>query len=144
MTEKRPLFRPEAVEYHAKARTGGRVLDLKERRTMWLFRGLLAVVGVALALAFTVQAETKAHGVATVDARGGSATLAIVDTRRIKPGQDVVVDLDGREIAGNVETVEAPVVTVALSGQAPPGARGEATVTISRASVAFVLLGWDD
>lgn len=62
MTEKRPLFRPEAVEHHAKARSGGRPLDLRERRTLWLFRGLLAFVVLAVGLAFTIQVDTKAHG----------------------------------------------------------------------------------
>lgn len=149
MTEKRPLFRPEAVEYHAKARTGGRTLDLKERRTLWLFRGLLGLVLVALTLAFAVRAETAAHGVAVVGADGDEATMTGLDPRRIEPGQDVVLDLGGREVAGTVASVESdvttgPVVVVTLAAAAPPGARAEATVRLGSLPIAKLLLGRDD
>ena len=145
MTEKRPLFRPEAVEHHAKARTGGRPLDLRERRTTWLFRGLLAAVALAIGLAFAIPAETAAHGVAVVGPRGSDATLSGMDPRRIEPGQEVVLDLGPGtgDIAGSVESV-GPQVRIALSRPAPPGARGDVTVKMGRTSVAHLLLGWDD
>jgi hypothetical protein len=142
MTEKRPLFRPEAVEYHAQARSSGRALDLRERRTQWLFRGLLLTVLAAIALAFTLQAETTAHGTATVAGDGMAATLVVPDVRRVRPGQRVTLAVGGREVHGEVRAVDAGV-EVALDEPATPGAQGKATIRLGRASIGRLLLGAD-
>ena len=146
MTEKRPLFRPEAVEYHAKARTSGRTLDLKERRTVWVFRGtLLALLAIVL-LAFTITAETTAHGVAAVT--GSEAHVVVGDTRRVKPGQEVTVEVGGTTLEGTVvrvgtdQTTRLPVVVVALTSPAPGGsAEGTARIRLGRTPIAKLLMG---
>jgi hypothetical protein len=73
--EKRPLFRPEAVEHHARARVGGRTLDLKEKRTIWLFRGLLLVMLLAVLAAFVVRVDVagKDHDPSVADILLGRA-----------------------------------------------------------------------
>lgn len=143
MTEKRPLFRPEAVEHHNRSRTGGRALDLRERRTVWLFRGLLGAIALAVVAAFTVRAEATARGPAVVGANGTTAVVA-TDLRRVREGQRVTLTIDGRPAHGAVESVGANGATVRLHDRYRVGATAEATIHVGTAPVAKMLLGWDD
>lgn len=140
--EKRPLFRPEAVEHHARSRVGGnRVLDLREGRTAWLFRGLLCALALAVLVAFVVHADTEATGEAVVSTDGTTAVVRI-DPRRVSVGQRAGLDFGSAELHGDV-TEAGDRVVVRLHGEAPRGARGTAKIRTGRASVAALLLGWD-
>lgn len=137
MTEKRPLFRPEAVAHHALARAGGNTkLDLRESRTVWLFRGLLVALALAVLLVFAVRADTFATGDVVVG-RDGVAATGVVRSSRVAVGQRVGVEIGGRESHGTVSTVTTRVV-VTLHEPFPPGARGDATISSGDASVAAV------
>ena len=142
MTEKRPLFRPEVVEHHARARTAGRTLDLAERRTTWLFRGLLAAVALAVALSFVVDAETTARGPAVVT--GSGEVVVATDTRRVRPGQRVGLAVGGQETHGHVVAVRPGEAVVQPHATLPRDARGTARIRVGRDSVAALLLGWDE
>lgn len=146
MTDTRPLFRPEAVEYHAKARTSHRTLDLKERRTVWLFRGLLVAIVAVVGLAFVIPTRTSVPGTGFVSEDGTEARLTVVDVRRIEAGQDVTLDVAGTTVTGHVVAVERdaqpPAVRVSLTRSAAPKTKATATVTV-RTSVAKLLLGKD-
>jgi hypothetical protein len=139
MTEKRPLFRPEAVRHHAMARTDRRVLDLREGRTVWTFRAILLAVVAAVALAFAIPVQQTAHGLAVV---GPSGRDALVAARVVggEVGAPVTLHVGGRDIAGRVAHYDAGFA-VTLDEPATPGATGTATVRLGRRSVAALLLG---
>jgi len=143
MTDKRPLFRPEAVEHHNRARTGGRTLDLRESRTVWLFRGLLATIALAVVASFAVRSEATARGPAVVGANGTTAVVT-TDVRRVRTGQRVTLTIGGERAHGDVTRVGRTGATVTLHGTYPIGAAGEATIHLGDAPVAELLLGWDD
>jgi hypothetical protein len=151
-TEGRPLFRPEAVEHHARGRTERRVLDLAERRTAWAFRVVMVAVVAALVAAVTVHADESARGSATVRADGRSVTvlLPVGALRRLRPGLPVRVRVAGHAVEGRVSSVGAPVasggsavvpVVADLTGDADAGARGSAVVRLGRRTLAALLLG---
>ncbi|HVF03795.1 MAG TPA: hypothetical protein VNA20_03050 [Frankiaceae bacterium] len=139
---KRPLFRPEAVEHHARAKVGNRTLDLRERRVAWLFRGLLVALAAAVALAFTIRTETQARGPAVVDRDGRRATVFVARTDRLADARTVTLDVGGTEVTGRITGVGGPAeVLVTLDVPAPAGARGSAVIPLGRKSVAALLLG---
>jgi hypothetical protein len=147
----RPLFRPEAVEYHARGRSEGKPLDLGERRTGWAFRGLVAVVVLALLAAFTLHADVSTKGTGRVTA-ATTATLLLPAgaLRRLHPGQRVRLDLGARHATGEVVTVGQPVageggvavpVTATLDRPETVGAQGVAVVRLGHPTLAALLLG---
>lgn len=147
---KRPLFRPEAVEHHAKARiASGKGLDLRERRTTWLFRGLLVAMVLAVLAAFSVHVDRSVAAPAVVDSSGRVAFgLPGNLTDSLRVGQDVTLLLDGRELRGTLRQWEQPedaqngaLVAVADVPGAPAGERGRVVLRLGRQSVAEQLLG---
>ena len=139
---KRPLFRPEAVEHHARARIGERTLDLKERHVAWLFRGLLGALALAALLAFTVRVGTEARGAAVVGRDGRRATVFVARTDRVRDAGRVTLTVGGTTVTGVVSGVGGPAeVTVTLDSPAPAGARGTAVIPLGRETVAALLLG---
>lgn len=147
MTEKRPLFRPEAVEHHARGRVGVRTLDLRQERTIWLFRGLLGLLAVALLLAFTIQVDHWAGATAVVDADGRTVRLVPDENDTIEEGATVTVRIGDRSadavVAEVVSSGEGPDEGRAeLSSALPPGT-GRARARIGERSLAKTLLGRD-
>lgn len=141
---KRPLFRPEAVEHHARAKVGNRTLELRERRVAWLFRALLAALAVAVLLAFTIRTETEAHGAAVVGRDGRRATVFIARTDRLTDATTVTLDVGGAKVTGRITGMGGPAeVLVRLDSPAAPDARGTAVIPLGRKSVAALLLGRD-
>lgn len=140
---KRPLFRPEAVEHHAKARTGGRTLELRDNRVAWLFRGLLAAVAVAVALAFTIRTGTSATGPVVVHNNGRHVSFFVADPRRIPDDAVATVRAGGVERTARVHQRSAREVLLVADGDLPDGATGSAVVPLGERSVAGLLLGWD-
>ena len=144
--ENRPLFRPEAVEAHARGRgVEDEALDLRENQTTWAYR--LLILGLALAIVggLTVRVEETAHGKATVTGSNVVVDLPIGALARLREGQ--LVRLDG--LTGRVEHINPPtsdrdgrpVVPVVVTF--PPGSRpvaGDATVRLSRRTFAQLLL----
>jgi hypothetical protein len=139
--QKRPLFRPEAVEHHLRGRAPGRSLDLRERRTVWLFRTLLSVVVAGVLLAATVRVGTTAAGPVVV---GRDGRTAVTEVRRAEPGAPATVTVGGRAVAARVASVAGGEVLLALDEPLPAGARGGVTIDLGRSSVLDLLLGWDD
>lgn len=142
MTEtenKRPLFRPEAVEHHLRGRVTGRTLDLREGRTTWLFRGLLLALVAMFALAATVRVNTRATVPVAVE-EDGRTVVARVSR---KPSVVVVsVVIDGRQI-GTETTVDGQTVTMVLDEEFPPRTFGTATIDLGDASVLDLIVGRD-
>jgi hypothetical protein len=147
-TPNRPLFRPEAVEAHARGRgVDDEGLELKEERTTWAFRLLLLALAVAIAAGLTVRIDETARGRATVAGNTAVVDLPIGAFPRLKPGQQVRLHSARGEIAfvgapqagaGGVTTV--PVTVNFTKGEVVPG---EAEVTLSRRTLAELLLGRD-
>jgi hypothetical protein len=148
----RPLFRPEAVEHHARGRADAKPLDLGEGRTSWAFRVLVAVVAVALVVAFTVHADVSARGTGTVDIEGRTATLLLPAgaLRRLDAGQRFRLDLAGGAVHGRVLRVGRPAagaggvlvpVFASLDEVKRPGAQGVAVVRLGHPTLAALLLG---
>ncbi|HWL35040.1 MAG TPA: hypothetical protein VNQ77_02495 [Frankiaceae bacterium] len=138
--EKRPLFRPEAVEHHARGQVGGRRLDLREAVTVWLFRGLLGVLALAVVVAFAVRVDSWTTAAATIGSDGRTATLTT--DRKVETGTEVRVRIDGREVRGRVTGARDGAVEVALADLARSGGTGPALLR-HRQSIAFLLLGRD-
>jgi hypothetical protein len=138
--EKRPLFRPEAVEHHARGQVGARRLDLREGRTVWVFRGLLAALALAVVLAFAVRVDSWTAAAATIGADGRTATLAL--EREVPTGTEVRVRVDGREVRGRVTRAGNGAAEVALAELVRPGGTAPALVR-DRQSIAGLLLGRD-
>lgn len=139
---KRPLFRPEAVEYHAKARTSGRSLELRDTRITWLFRLLLVCVAVAVGLAFTIRTGTSATGSVRVHNTRRHVSLFVADPRRIPDDAVATVRVNGAEHTARVHERTANEVLLVVDGDLPAGATGTAVVPLGRQSVAALLLGW--
>ena len=139
---KRPLFRPEAVEYHAKARTSGRSLELRDTRITWLFRLLLVSVALAIGLAFTIRTGTSATGAVRVHDNGRHVSLFVADPRRIPEDAVATLRVGGVERTARVHQRSANEVLLVADGDLPAGATGSAVVPLGRQSVAALLLGW--
>lgn len=141
---KRPLFRPEAVEYHARAQTPNRTLDLHDRRTIWVFRGLLLALALAVLFAFSYQRPTSIQAGAVVDPDGSSVTVTVRDADNVDLDAGVLVTIDGRQSpAESPERVGPEQVRYRLSGGHRPGAPGVAVVRLEPRSIGSLLLGWD-
>ncbi|MDQ1711735.1 MAG: hypothetical protein QOE45_1185 [Frankiaceae bacterium] len=149
---RRPLFRPEAVEHHARGATERRILDLGERRTAWFFRFLLLLLATLLLVAFTVRADESAKGTTTVvgDGRAAALVLPIGALRRLAPGQQVRVTVDGHRVFGHVASIGEPVAggpsavvpaVASLDEPLPLGGEGQVVVRIGRHTLAQLFLG---
>lgn len=144
----RPLFRPEAVEAHARGRgvADDEGLELKEGRTAWSFRLLLFALALAIVVAFTVKVDQTARGRAEV--RGNSAVVLVPAgvLPRLRPGQLVVLNgAEGRvtrvptgddAMAGEDGKAVVPVTATFAEAPAP----GKATVVLSRQTLANLLM----
>lgn len=148
MTERRPLFRPTAVEHRARARTTGRVLAWRDVRAARAFTALLALLALSVAGAALVPVEESATGTVYVGQGRGDAVvlLPIGAAARLKVGQAARVTID-REIATRVTAVEAPRtengVTYAVARVTIPAggaAKGKAVVVLARHPLAVALL----
>lgn len=139
-TEKRPLFRPEAVEHHARGQVGGRRLDLREAVTVWLFRGLLGALALAVVVSFLVRVDSWTTAAATVGPDGRTATLTTDSD--VPAGTEVRVRVDNREVRGRVTGTGDGRAEVSLAEPMRSGAAGPALIR-NRQSIAFLLLGWD-
>jgi hypothetical protein len=144
---KRPLFRPEAVEAHARARvvTGGQ-LDLRERRTTWLFRGLLLGIALAVVVAFTVHVDREVTALGGGPVSGETVRFALPSRmdKTVRVGQPMTLRLGDRELPGRVTALapaEGAVLVTAEVPGAPEGAQGTITVDLGRRSVAEQLMG---
>lgn len=148
-TPNRPLFRPEAIEAHARGRgVEDEGLELKEERTTWAFRLLLLALAVAIAAGLTIRIDETARGRATVAGNTAVVDLPIGAFPRLKPGLKVKLHSARGEVsyvgapsaaAGGVTTV--PVTVTFAEGEVVPG---EAEVTLSRRTLAELLLGRGD
>ncbi len=148
----RPLFRPEAVEHHARGRTEQRPLDFGDRRTSWVFRGLVAAVFACVLVGFTVHADVSAKGMGTVGADGHTATLLLPAGAygRLAAGQRVRLGLPGGDVHATVTSkgrpearpdgIVVPVVAV-LDAPRTAGAQGVAVVRLGHPTLAALLLG---
>jgi hypothetical protein len=146
-----PLFRPEAVEHHARGSTERRTLDLGERRVAWGFRALLVAVAAILVAGFTLHADTETKGPVTVaDGRVGVVRVPIGALRRLSTDDPVTVHVAGTDVRARITQVGRPeasgdsaVVPLAVVLDAPvaPGATGDATVRLGRHTLAQLLLG---
>ena len=147
MTEKRPLFRPEAVEHHARGRVGVRTLDLRVERTIWLFRALLVILAGALLLAFTIPVDHWAGATAVVEADGRTVRLVPDKTDTIDEGATVTVRIGERSAEAVVAEVvrhdEGPDEGRAELSSALPAGTGRARARIGQRSLAMTLLGRD-
>jgi hypothetical protein len=144
----RPLFRPEAVEAHARGRgVDDEGLELKERRTTWAFRLLVLALVATIAAGFMVQVDETARGQATVAGRNAVINLPVAAGPRVRPGQPVTLNgvhgtiVDIRDPASNDSGVAVlPVLAYFPEGQL---AEGEATVRLARRRLASLLLRRD-
>lgn len=148
MTE-RPLFRPEAVEHHARGLvTNRRQLDLSNKTTTRAFYGLLLLIALALFAALSIEANESARGAAESDDQGNVVVLVPIGAaQRLRLGQPVTIDHDGRELSGTVVSAGEPlagppaVVPVTTSIRAQLGdARPEAVIRLDRRRVAYIVL----
>jgi hypothetical protein len=151
----RPLFRPEAVEHHARGRVAPRPLDFAERRTRWAFRGLMAVTLLCVLASLTVRADLSSRGTGQVLDGGHTALLQLPAgaVGRLAEGQRVRLHLPDGEVAGHVLYVDQPravagvglVVRVnAVLDRAEPepvGAQGTAVVRLGHPTLFALLLG---
>ena len=148
----RPLFRPEAVEHHARGRTEPKPLDLGARRTGWAFRILVVATLVAIAVAFTVHADVSTRGRAELTPSGQIAVVLLPTgaLRRLAVGQSVRVQLRGTTAHGRVREVQRPrdvdgtvvvPVLVYLDDLQTPPATGTAVVRLGHPTLAALLLG---
>lgn len=144
MSDDRPLFRPEAVEAHARGRGADDAgLELREGRTAWAFRGLLLALAVALVVALTVKVDETARGPARVSGRTAVVDLPVPALGRLRAGQPVRLG----EARGTVSSVGQPVVrgdaaVVPVSATLDrDAADGTAVVRLNRRTLAQLLLG---
>lgn len=144
----RPLFRPEAVEHHARGLvTNRRQLDLSNRTTTRSFQLLVLFIVAALVALFTVEADESTRGPARLENGSVVVLVPIGAAPRLRPGQPVTLDVGGRVLTGQITRIGAavagppPVVPVTttirteLSGPPP-----EAVVRLERRKIADILL----
>lgn len=143
-TPPRPLFRPEAVEAHARGRgADDEGLELREGQTAWTFRILILLLVLAIAVAFTVRVSETARGQAKVVGGRVVVELPVAAGPRINAGDKVRLG----ELKGKVSGIGGPVthpngVTVVEifatfdEGNPTPG---KATVELSRQTLADLL-----
>ncbi len=143
----RPLFRPEAVEAHARGRSfdDDEGLDLKEGQTTWAFRLLILGLVVTVLAALTVKVEETARGNVVVSGGRTVVHLPITAAPRVARGQPVRLG-DAR---GTVDRIGEPVaptdggdpfVPVVVKVTQGTAAEGEASVRLSRRTLASLLL----
>lgn len=145
----RPLFRPEAVEHHARGLVvGQRKLDLTDKTTTRAFRLLLLLFAAALAAAFTIQADESARGAAQVGGRQATIMLPIGALPRLEAGQLVRVRVGDGWVQGRVLSINRPVagppaavpVLAVLDAEVPQGEEVDAVVRLDRHSIVAMLL----
>lgn len=148
MTEQqtRPLFRPEAVEAHARGRSfdDDEGLDLKEGQTTWTFRLLVLGLLVTIVAALTVKVEETARGTAVVSGNRVTVHLPVSALGRVQRDQTVRLP-EAEGVVADVDEPEAPQdgqpylpVVVRVTKGTP--AAGDASVRLSRRTLASLLL----
>lgn len=137
--QKRPLFRPEAVEHHLRGRATTRQLDLRERRTTWVFRGLLVALAVGVLLAATIRVDNVITTAAAVGPDGRTVVVALSR----EPSEVVVgVEVQGQPVGTRID-LDGKRVVMLLDESFPPGTVVRATVESGESSILDLLLGWD-
>jgi hypothetical protein len=161
------LFRIEAVTHHAKGRTSGRVLDLKDRTAAWAFGAMVVTLALVTTLGLLVGVDESATGQAVVPATGTEAIvlLPIGTSPRLHPGLAVELGAGHRRVRTTLVSVgrtlstadamrrygvrfapsmgPAVVLTrVALpaASSRPAAGTGVAVVVLARRSLAAVLV----
>lgn len=144
VAEPRPLFRPEAVEAHARGRgADDEGLELKEGQTAWAFRLLIIALVLAVLSGLTIKVNETARGQAKVVGGAMVVDLPVSALPRLHRGQPVRVN----GVDGTIGSDPQPVaegsttfvrVTATFEGALPEP--GKATVRLSRKSVANLLL----
>ena len=113
-TPEPPLFRAEAVAYHANNRSVGRLLELSPRWTVWAYRLLLSVLGVALLWSVLGTVHEYATGPALIRVEGRKDVTAriagTVAEIHVQPGQrvaagDLLVRQYGAQESAELERV---------------------------------------
>ena len=137
--QKRPLFRPEAVEHHLRGRATARQLDLRERRTTWVFRVLLLALAIGVLLAATIRVDNIVTAPAEVGADGRTVE---VELSREPDVVLVSVEAEGRRVGTRIRVDKKKIVMV-LDESFPPETVVRATIESGESSVLYLLLGWD-
>jgi hypothetical protein len=134
---RRALFRPEAVEHHARSMRAGSVLPLSPRGLAVPFWTLLALVAVGVAALCTVQADERARGVARVTGESEIAVyFPVAVTPDLHPGMTISLDGPGAGHAAARLVTVGPAVTGSVvrgivgKGATPPGLDAAVTVTV--------------
>lgn len=145
----RPLFRPEAVEHHARGLvTNRRQLDLSSRTTTSAFRLLLLLIAVALVAAFTIRTDESARGGAVSTGRETTVLVPIGALPRLRPGQVVRVKVGDRTVEGRITSLGSPTAgpppavpaRASFDTEIPAGSYPEAVVRLERHTIAEMLL----
>lgn len=145
MTETRPLFRPEAIEAHARGRgADDEGLDLKEGRTAWSFRVLILLLVGAIVGTLLVNVDETARGKAEVAGSNATIELPVDAAPRLREGLTVTLNgARGTVTAISPETTtrgEKAFVTVLATFEENP-VEGTASVRLSRGTLVSLLLG---
>lgn len=146
MNTDRPLFRPEAVEYHARGRGATDVeLDLRATRLTWSFRilALLLVAGVLIVFDVHVEETTRGRTVLAGDGRSATVLAPVGALPRLRPGQEVHLGRYEGRVAGlgtlvNDDGVAHVPVRVTFDSALPDGG-GEAVIVLGRRSLFDVI-----
>jgi len=141
----RPLFRPEAIEAHARGRgTDDEGLELREGQTAWTFRLLVLSLVLAIAGGLTVKVDETARGPAHVAGDTAVVDLPVSAFPRLRPGQQVRLhDAKGTIVKISQQPFTKDGVTlVPVTVSFPEGgvSDGNATVRLSRKTLANLLL----
>jgi hypothetical protein len=146
VTTDRPLFRPEAVEYHARGRGADDVqLDLTARGLAWWFRALAGLLVAAVLVVFGVHVNETTRGPVVVgpDGRAVTVVVPVGALARLRLGQPV--RYAGH--TGQLASVGAPfaengiarVPVTAVFDQRVAATRDDAVVVLGRRSLFDVI-----
>lgn len=139
MSERAPIFRPEALEHRASQRGPGDVVRVAPRWTSWAFYGLIALFVSSLVAASLIEIDRYATGTTTTDpqgrvvvllpaslaadvAQGRPVDLGAETARVVSTGNRVLYPTDVRRIYGlDVSVPSVEVVTSAGGSDSTPG-----------------------
>jgi hypothetical protein len=144
-TGTRPLFRPEAIEAHARGRgTDDEGLELREGQTAWTFRLLILSLVLAIGAGLTVKVDETARGPAHVAGQTAVVDLPVSSFLRLRQGQQVRLH-DAKGTIVNISQqpfTKDGVTLVPVTVSFPEGDvhDGTATVRLSRKTLKDLLL----
>ena len=155
MTDRKPIFRAEALEHRARLQVPGSLIKAGQRWTSWAFWALLSLVVLGIVAGSQIEIDRYALGTTATDSEGRVVVLVPAALApEVAPGRPVTLDNTTATVVSSSTDllypsevkkrygidVAVPSVPVLTSATAAQGDSGTARVLVESESLIVALI----